>query len=159
MRFTLKGLLLTGLLWSATVPVQAAGNIQGMRFGDWGGNCEGQMCYIQQVLSQGEQPLMVTAIGYAPGKPYPTIIFELPKGAPLQNGLEFQVGNQPAIKFKGSCDKDACHAGFVLDEPMLYLFRKGREATLSVKLNSKDKQPTKLPLSLMGFSKGVSMLR
>lgn len=158
MRFALKGLLLAGLLWAA-VPVQAAGNIQGMRFADWGGNCEGQTCYLQQVLSQGEQPLMVTAIGYAPGKPLPTIIFQLPLGAAVQEGLELQVDRKPPIKFKGSCDKDFCRAGFALDDRMLYQFRKGRQATLNVKLSPKDKKPTQLPLSLMGFTKGLSMLR
>ena len=157
MRFALKGLLLAGLLGGSLV-AQAAGSIQGMRFGDWGGNCEGQMCYLQQVLSQGDKPLLVTAIGYAPGKPLPTIIFDLPAGSAPQQGLELQVDAKPPIKFKGACDKAACRAGFALDERMLHQFRKGSKATLSVRLEPKQK-PVKLPLSLMGFTKGLSMLR
>jgi invasion protein IalB len=157
MHLGIKGLVLAGLL-CGTLPTQAAGNIQGMRFGDWGGNCDAQVCYIQQVLSQGDAPLMVTVIGYAPGKPDPTIIFELPPGIHIKAGVQLQVDNNSPVKFTGSCDKDYCRAGFALDQTIIEQIKRGRTASLSFTPAPK-KKPTALPLSLMGVTKGLSMLR
>lgn len=157
MHLGIKGLALAGLLGIATT-TQAAGNINGMRFGDWGGACDAQVCYIQQVLSQNDAPLMVTVIGYAPGKPSPTIIFELPPGLNIKAGVQLRVDNKPPINFTGTCDKNYCRAGFALDEGMLQQFRAGRRAQVTFTPNGKKKSTT-LPLSLMGVSKGLSMLQ
>lgn len=157
MHLGIKGLVLAGLL-SATTFTQAAGNINGMRFGDWGGVCETQVCYIQQVLSQNNAPLMVTVIGYAPGKPSPTIIFELPAGINIKAGVQLQVDGKPPIKFTGSCDKNYCRAGFAMDESILQQFRAGRRAQVSFTPAGK-KKPSSLPLSLMGVTKALSMLK
>jgi len=157
MRLGIITLVLAGLLGGA-LPAQAAGNIQGMRFGDWGGNCDGQVCFVQQVLSQNDKPLMVTVIGYAPGKPVPTIIFELPAGSYIKAGVQLQVDNNPSVKFTGSCDKDYCRAGFALDEPMLQQFRKGSKASVTFTPAPK-KKPLALPLSLNGIGKALNSLK
>jgi invasion protein IalB len=156
MRLGITTLLMAGLLAGA-MPAQAAGNIQGMRFGDWGGNCEGQACFVQQVLSSNDAPVMVTVIGYAPGKPLPTIIFELPAGSYLKAGVQLQVDKNPPVKFTGSCTKDYCRAGFAMDESMLQQFHQGQKASLTFTSAAKQK-PTALPLSLKGAAKALDML-
>ncbi len=156
MHLGIKGLVLAGLLSSAAT--QAADNINGMRFGDWGGTCDSQVCYIQQVLSQNDAPLMVTVIGYAPGKPTPTIIFELPAGINIKAGVQLQVDQQPPVKFTGSCTKDYCRTGFAMDEQILQQFRTGKRANVSFTPAGK-KQATTLPLSLTGAAKGLNALQ
>lgn len=152
-----KGLVLAGL-FGLTTALQAAGNINGMRFGDWGGTCDAQVCYIQQVLSQNDAPLMITVIGYAPGKPSPTIIFELPAGIKIKAGVQLQVDGKPPVKFTGSCTKDYCRAGFAMDEEILQQFRAGKRANVSFTPAGK-KQASTLPLSLSGVAKGLSALQ
>lgn len=147
--------LVLGLL--LTPPLQA-NTIQGMRFQDWGGNCSHQVCYLQQVLSKGEQPYMVTVIGYAQGKPHPTVIFELPPHADVKAGVSLSVDNKAAIKFSGDCQKNICRAGFALDRRMMKQFKKGRRATVTF-ISKSTKKPEALPVSLMGVSKGLNMLR
>lgn len=135
-----------------------AADIQGMQFQDWGGNCVEQVCYLQQILSKGEAPYMVTVIGYAQGKPYPTVIFELPASAQVQDGVTLQVDNKPPINFAGSCEDGVCRAGFALDPRMMQQFKKGRQATVTFS-TGQDGATESLPLSLMGVTKGLNALR
>ncbi|HPQ94506.1 MAG: invasion associated locus B family protein [Thiothrix sp.] len=141
----------------------AMASLQGQRFQDWGGNCEAgaynrNICYLEQVLSHNDQPLMITVIGYAPGKPMPTIFFELPKDIAIQNGITLQVDNQAPIRFQGQCNETRCTAGFALDQKILAQFRKGRRATVSYQ-GQADSRQVQLPLSLMGISAGLNALQ
>lgn len=156
--YDMKPLLVGGLLLLAGIESRAA-DIQGMRFQDWGGNCVDKVCYIQQVLSKGEEPYMVTVIGYAQGNPYPTVIFELPKETNVKDGITLKVDSKASITFSGDCDeKGICRAGFALDPRMMKQFKKGRQATVSF-TRGKDKQQESLPLSLMGITHGLNLLK
>lgn len=155
----IKRLVWAGLVASMMATAHAADGIDGMRFGDWGGNCpEGQSCYIQQVLSQADAPLMISVIGYAPGKNEPTVIFELPPGIHIKAGVQLQVDAQAPIKFTGSCNKDYCRAGFALDDAAAQRLRKGKKASVSFTPTPKQ-QPTVLPLSLNGIAKALDALK
>lgn len=158
MHIGIKGIVLAGLL-GITTSLQAANNINGMRFGDWGGVCEPKLCYIQQVLSQNNAPVMITVIGYAPGNPTPTIIFELPSGINMKAGVQLQIDKKPSVKFNGNCEKDHCRAGFAMDDSILQQFRAGKRAQLTFTTGDKKKQITALPLSLTGITKALSMLK
>ncbi|MEB4591684.1 invasion associated locus B family protein [Candidatus Thiothrix sp. Deng01] len=155
MQLGLKALMLGGLL--AAGAAQAADSIDGKHFGDWGGACDSKLCYIQQALSSKGQLLMATAIGYLPGKPFPAVLIQLPKGAQLQEGVLLQVDNHAAIKFEGKCEKDSCFAGFALDQKMQQQFQQGSKAVVSF-IPAPKQKPVSLPLSLKGIGKGLSAL-
>ena len=145
---------------------QAAGNIQGKRFGDWGGQCEkgpdnAQVCYLQQVLSEkgnNKQPVMVTVIGYGKGKKFPTAIFELPKGINMKEGVQLKVDKYNPVGFSGKCDNQGCRAGFTLDNPLTQQFSKGKQALIAFKKHG-QKEPTVLPVSLKGMAQGLQAVR
>ncbi|MEZ5450342.1 MAG: invasion associated locus B family protein [Thiolinea sp.] len=156
------------LLAALVLPVgltQAAGNIQGKRFGDWGGQCEtapdnSQVCYLQQVLSEKGQktPLMVTVIGYGQGKKFPTAIFELPKGVDMKQGVQLRVDRYNPVGFSGKCDNVGCRAGFTLDNPLTQQFSKGKRVLVAFKKHG-QKDPIIYPVSLNGIPQGLQAIR
>lgn len=155
------------LLISLSQSFANAANIQGQRFQDWGGNCEvierEQVCYLQQILTERNKPLLVSVIGYTQGKRYPTLVVELNGQADLNKGLFLQIDQKTKIRFTGKCQKSVCTAGFTLDAPMLKQLKKGRKAmftytptTEKAKTRPKARQ---LPISLMGITAGLQALR
>ncbi|MGV6809000.1 MAG: invasion associated locus B family protein [bacterium] len=149
------------LLISLTFNSVNAATIQGQRFQDWGGNCEmierEQVCYLQQILTERNKPLLVSVIGYTQGKRYPTLVVELNGQADLKKGLFLQVDQKTKIRFTGKCQKKVCTAGFTLDAPMLKQLKKGRKAMFTYTPNTgKTRQ---LPISLMGITSGLQALR
>lgn len=166
MSFSFQKVALITLLALGTglTQAQAAGNIQNKRFADWGGNCQnngqGRVCYLEQTVSKrgAKRPLMVTVIGYAPGKRYPTVIIELPTFADISKGVHLMVDKNEPITFNGNCNKTVCRAGFALDSKMTQQFKKGSKAIVAFHLKGKPK-PTILPVSLMGVTAGLKALR
>ena len=162
MRFTqgsmlLKKIALAGLL-VGMLPLlwaHAAPEIDGKRFGDWGGTCEKTGCFLQQVLNQKDKPLMATAIGYPPGKNFPAVLFHLPPTTQMKDGVQLRVDKNPTIKFNGKCDKQACFAGFALDEEMMGQLVKGKQALVMFTPAPKQK-PVVLPISLKGLGAGLN---
>ncbi|TXH68211.1 MAG: hypothetical protein E6Q83_14050 [Thiothrix sp.] len=141
---------------------QAAGNIQGKRFQDWGGNCQatqqGQHCYLEQVLHDGEQKVMISVIGYLPGQKVPSMAFELPPNIHLPAGFTLSMNERPVTRFKGKCSVQRCTASFQLTTPLVQQFQKGQAATLSY-LSTPNQRPVSLPLSLMGITAGLRALK
>lgn len=141
---------------------QAAGNIQGKRFQDWGGNCQatqqGQHCYLEQVLHDGEQKVMISVIGYLPGQKVPSMAFELPPNIHLPAGFTLSMNERPVTRFKGKCSVQRCTASFQLTAPIVQQFQKGQAATLSY-LSTPNQRPVSLPLSLMGITAGLRALK
>lgn len=140
----------------------AAANIQGQRFQDWGGNCQtltqGRHCYLEQVLQDGEQKVMVTVIGYKPGEKLPSMAFELPPNIHLATGFSLSMNQTTIIRFKGRCTQQRCTASFQLSAQILQQFQRGQTAQLSY-LSTPHKRPVNLPLSLMGITAGLKALR
>lgn len=64
---------LSALLSLSLATSTQAQSINGKRFQDWGANCQqleqGQHCYLEQVLHDGAQKVMVSVIGYLPCNP------------------------------------------------------------------------------------------
>lgn len=146
---------------------QAGGNIQGQKYGDWGGQCEvapdkTRVCYIQQVLSQKNQkvPLMITVLGYGKGKRFPTAIFEFPRnsGIDMRQGVQLRVDRYKPVAFKGRCDNRACRAGFTLDNPLTQQFNKGKRVLVAFRKHG-QKDPVVYPISLRGVPHGLKMAR
>ncbi len=158
--FTGAGFLTLALVSSQAL---AAGTIQGKRFQDWGGNCEanpqlGQLCYLEQVLHDGNKKVMVSVIGYLPGQTTPTLMFELPPKIHLPAGFSISMGRQVLTRFKGKCTPKNCNAGFNLNPRIVAQFQKGRDATVSY-TPSPNQPPIQLPLSLMGITAGLNALK
>lgn len=145
-----------------SISTQAAGNIQGKRFQDWGGNCQvteqGRHCYLEQVLHDGEQKVMISVIGYLPGQKIPSMAFELPPNIHLPAGFTLSLNERPTLRFKGKCNAQRCTASFQLTPQILQQFQKGQAAKVSY-LSTPNQRPVNLPLSLMGISAGLNALK
>lgn len=153
------GLLTLSLL---SMNAHAAGNIQGKRFQDWGGNCQitdqGRHCYLEQVLHDGQQKVMISVIGYIPGQKIPSMAFELPPNIHLAAGFTLNLDERPITRFKGKCTQQRCTASFQLTPQILQKFQKGQAASLNY-LSTPNKRPVNLPLSLMGITAGLAALK
>ncbi|WP_298610248.1 invasion associated locus B family protein [uncultured Thiothrix sp.] len=149
-------------LLALSFSTQAAGNIQGKRFQDWGGNCQVteqvQHCYLEQVLHDGEQKVMVSVIGYLPNQKVPSMAFELPPNIHLPAGFTLSLDERPVTRFKGKCSVQRCTASFQLSPQILQQFQTGQAATLSY-LSTPNQRPVTLPLSLMGITAGLNALK
>lgn len=156
MKLKLMALLAFGLVTQVALAEPNA-TFEGKHFGDWGGACDEKLCYLQQVLSQGDKPVMVTAIGHPAENPYPTVLIQLPANIQIQQGVMLQIDNNPAIKFKGRCDKESCIAGFALDETMQKQFNQGKKALVSFVPKPKQ-EPVSLPISTKGLKAGLAAL-
>ncbi|HPQ96153.1 MAG: invasion associated locus B family protein [Thiothrix sp.] len=164
MLFKLNPLVLLTVLALPLGQAQAA-NVQGQKYGDWGGQCETlqnqeQVCYLQQVLSEksNSQPVMITVLGYGKGKQFPTAIFELPKEVDINQGVQLKVDRYNAVGFKGKCSQTGCRAGFTLDNPLTQQFSKGKQALIAFKKRGQQ-DPVILPISLKGVAQGLQALR
>lgn len=166
MSFRLKSVVfVTALSLTASMTAFAASSIQGVRFGDWGGNCQTAqngkpVCYLEQTVSKegGNQPLMVTVIGFAPNKKNPTVILELPAGVDMKQGIHMQVDLNAPVSFVGDCQPKGCRAGFALDDNMTAQFKKGKRAVVAFTPSNSSK-PILLPISLKGINGGLQALR
>lgn len=150
------GLALVGL------GANAAGNIQGQQFQDWGGNCEvtnnQRLCYLEQVLRQGNEVAMVSVLGYEPGATMPRIVFQLPANIHWQANFSLYIEGGAPKRFQGRCQPNRCLAGFELDQAMLQRFQRGKSATLAY-TPKKGQKPVQRPISLMGVTEGLRALR
>ena len=161
----LKSVVLVTALSLLSHATLAAGAVQGVRFGDWGGNCQTaqngkSVCYLEQTVSKegSDKPLMVTVIGYAPNKNNPTIILELPAGVDMRQGVHLQVDLNAPVSFVGDCQPRGCRAGFALDDNMTNQFKKGKKAVVAFTPAASSK-PMLLPVSLKGVTSGLQALR
>ena len=145
-----------------SLSAQAANNIQGKRFQDWGGNCQataqGRHCYLEQVLHDGPQKVMISVIGYIPGQKIPSMAFELPPNIHLPAGFTLNVDKRAITHFKGKCTQQRCTASFQLTPKILQQFQKSQAAAVSY-LSTPSQRPVNLPLSLMGITAGLNALK
>jgi invasion protein IalB len=165
MNLKFRHFLAVALLTVLAQNTYAAGAKPGQRFGDWGVKCEtvpdkSQVCYVQQVLSEknSKTPIMITVLGYGKGKPFPTAIFELPKGVDMKQGVQLKVDKNQAVAFKGKCDQQGCRAGFTLDNAMMQQIAKGQRALLAYRPGP-NKEPVILPISLKGLTPGLKAVK
>lgn len=164
MGFYFSRLVSAGLFSLVLLSTQApaANHIQGQRFQDWGGNCQtleqGRHCYLEQVLQDGTQKVMISVIGYRPGQKLPSMAFELPPNIHLAAGFTLSMNQRPITRFKGKCTQQRCTASFQLTPAILQQFQHGQAASVSY-LSTPHKRPVDLPLSLMGITAGLKALQ
>ena len=163
MGYFLKSLLVISVLLASTNSYSASAQFQGKRFKAWTGHCEsdpqgGRVCYLEQVLKQNGNDLLRAIVGYAPGKPYPTVFFELPPDIDIEAGVSLKVDKKKPIRFRGRCTQLLCSAGFVLNPPMMKQFIKGKTSLVSYSPGP-GQAAIRLPVSLMGITAGLKALK
>lgn len=165
------------LVAALTLPLMAtAAHAQGeakkptqKTFQDWTLVCqkpEGQtkdVCVLVQTLvskekdSDKERPLMRVETVITPNGES-GMIFALPLGFFLPQGLSFQVDEGEAKRFAVEvCVPDGCRAALATNDEMLKALRGGKEGKLTFYAN--PQKPITFPVSLKGFSAGYKALQ
>ena len=135
-----------------------AADLQGKRFGDWSGVCEGQICYVQQMLSSNQNTIMVTSVGYGAVKPNPTMLIDLPASTQVKSGVQLQIDKQAPVPIKTSCTKQRCRGGIALDAALQKRLSASSSAKVVVIPGAKQ-APIALPLSLKGFATALTAIK
>ncbi len=134
--------------------------------GNWTVRCEKQgnaaeeQCFIFQnlVLREGGQRVLHIAVGFLAKEPEPIALVTIPLGISLPLGVSIMV-DQDGLRSKfpiERCEPKGCRGGVKLDARMLDALKKGKEATVT--FHDADRQPVKVPISLKGFSAGLTAL-
>ena len=153
----LRPLTLVSTLILGLSTAQAA-DLQGKRFGNWTGVCEGQICYVQQMLSSNQNTIMVTSVGYGAGKPNPTMLIDLPASTQVQAGVQLQIDKQAPVMIKTSCTKQRCRGGVALDAALQKRLSANASAKVVVVPGAKQ-APISLPMSLSGFGTALNAIK
>lgn len=122
-----------------------------------------EVCVLVQTLvskdkeSEKERPLMrvetvITQTGES------GMIFALPLGFFLPQGLSFQVDDGEAKRFAVEvCVPDGCRAALATDQDMIKALKSGKEGKLT--FYASPQKPVSFPVSLKGFSAGYKALQ
>ncbi|MGH8650730.1 MAG: invasion associated locus B family protein [Gammaproteobacteria bacterium] len=134
--------------------------------GNWTVRCEKQgnaaeeQCFIFQnlVLREGGQRVLHIAVGFLAKESEPIALVTMPLGISLPPGVSIVVDQGgPTSKFPiERCEPKGCRGGMKLDTRMVDALKKGKEATVT--FHDAARQPVKVPISLKGFSAGLTAL-
>lgn len=151
-----------GLAFSSAAPAAETGQV----FKDWRVACEkpegadADVCHIFQNLTMKEngQQILNVMVGYLPSKPEPVMILTLPLGIALPPGVQVQVdegktGRAPIE----TCTPQGCRVGIPLVDEFLTSLKMGN--TLNVTFANLQRKGLSVPVSLSGFSAGMSALK
>lgn len=141
----------------------SSSEIKTVRHKDWAVQCKasGQNsspdCFMFQrilVKESGESLLRMTV-----DKPQdltaPRAVIVIPLGTYVTPGVLLKVDTSEPIELKIEyCDKQGCYAGVLLEQSILNLFKRGRQAVVS--FQNRSRQVINLPISLSGFSSGLA---
>ena len=132
---------------------------------DWAVQChESQQknlssCFMFQrilVKDSGESLLRMT-VDRPKDLSAPRAIFLIPLGSYITPGISVQIdATEPLDLGIEYCDKQGCYAGILLDQTILDLLKRGRQAVVT--FQTRGRQEIRLPISLDGFSSGLAAL-
>lgn len=108
-------------------------------------------CTLSQraITKQGQLVGSVTIRTVAGNQPM--MIVTVPLGLYLGAGVSFDVDGANAQKLDlETCDRNGCYAQLALSEEQLAAFRGGQ--ALDIVFQNLNRQPVKLPMSLVGFT-------
>ena len=133
---------------------------------DWAVQCQESekkqlsSCFMFQrilVKESGESLLRMT-VDRPPDLSAPRAIFMIPLGTYVTPGILVQIdANDPLVLEIEYCDKLGCYAGKLLDQSTLNILKRGRQALVTYQ--TRARQEIGLPISLNGFSSGLSALK
>ncbi|MDX1444043.1 MAG: invasion associated locus B family protein [Gammaproteobacteria bacterium] len=179
----MRGSILFLLAAMFALPAQAA-ETRRDNFGDWGYVCQApeneagdvdeskESCNLFQTAllnnSQGEgelpedgarqQRLLLTRVGYIGDNERPVLLVTAPLGILLTQGITVSVDGleEPARFAVQRCDAGGCLAYTAMNEEIVSAFKKGTKA--QVTFYDPQRRAINVPLSLKGFTKGMSEL-
>jgi len=141
------------------------GDINVVKHKDWAVQCQESeqktlsSCFMFQrilVKDSGESLLRMT-VDRPKDLSAPRAIFVIPLGTYVTPGVSVQIDTSDPLDLEIEyCDKQGCYAGISLDQPILSLLKRGRQAVVT--FQSRGRQEIKLPISLNGFSSGLAAL-
>lgn len=145
------------------------------QFGDWGFICSKpdqgenpkescnlfQTAVLNQTVEEGAEPqaqrVLLTRIGYLEGNENPVLLITTPLGVLLPMGVVVEVeGHDPIRIPMQRCDGGGCLAYVIMEQPFIDACKKGTEA--KVTFYDPQQRGISIPLSLKGFTKGLSEL-
>ncbi len=125
----------------------------------WHKRCEGDRCEIVQRLmdQQSQSRVLEMAIGFPVGEKGARGVIILPLGVDMSQPFTLAIDEGTPAAFKVRyCLSDGCYGFMALSPDMLARMKKGQLGTIS--FHTFDGQPGRLPLSLDGFTAGISSL-
>lgn len=133
-------------------------------FKDWRVLCaqkgDDNACQMIQTasVSEGQTPVFLMSIGSDKNHKGEFAVITVPIGVYLANGIEIRVDKRRPFKVLYEvCDQTGCHAGFKLSGTALKAFKAGYDA--KVRVWTGKTKAVEFPVSLRGFSKGLSYLK
>ena len=117
---------------------------------------------VQQLVrkekeGEGQQRVMLVEVGYPPKGDQSLIIFTLPLGISLPQGVSLQVDEGEAKRFPIElCLRDGCRAVLPLGDELASSFKSGTQG--KVTFQDPNRNPITLPVSLKGFTAGYKAL-
>ena len=137
----------------------------GQTYGDWAVRCEQpknaaeKTCFIFQnhVTKQGHKPVLRIAVGYIPKRDQPVAVITMPLGISLPPGVQIKVDDNEAVRVPVErCEPQGCRAGVILGDKLLAQMKAGK--TADVTFDDGARHPITVPVSLKGFTAGLSSL-
>lgn len=117
-----------------------------------------ERCNLVQIISAEETGQRVLRVEVARGPEATLIAFTAPLGIFLPKGMEISVDGSPPSAFAIEiCQPQGCSAALKLEGELLSKLKQGNKATLTV--YDPRVQPLAIPVSLSGFTKGVSKIK
>lgn len=117
-------------------------------------------CSITQKLvinETGQTLVAVTVRVSAPGA-QPAYMIQVPVGIYLPAGVNIRIGDKPPIEAQiQMCDASGCYVGATLDKKTLADMKAGD--TLTIGLQSIQKQALNIEVPLKGFTKGYNLIK
>jgi invasion protein IalB len=118
---------------------------------------------VQQLVrkeqeGEAQQRVMLVEVGYAPKGNQAIMIFTLPLGIALPQGLSFQVDEGEARRFPVEiCLRDGCRGALALADENVASLKGGTQGKLT--FHDPARNPVTLPVSLKGFTAGFKALQ
>jgi len=117
-----------------------------------------ERCNLVQIISAEGTGQRVLRVEVAKGPQSTLIAFTAPLGIFLPKGMEIAIDGGPSSAFAVEiCQPQGCSAALNLEGDLLAKLKKGDKATLTI--YDPRLQPLAIPVSLSGFTKGVSKIK
>jgi len=151
---------------STTKAQEVSGNIASPAGEPWTVHCNAASrtaqpdCRMEQraVVIESGQLLMQVTIRVPADTRQPVMMLQAPFGPFLPAGIILDVDEADPLKLDfQTCDLQGCYAGGQVSEELLAAMFRGQH--LNVAIQSLNKQPIKVPMSLIGFTAAYERIR
>jgi len=164
--FALASLLVVAHVSAQTVTGSSADSPSVEKHKDWAVQCENAKqdglvsCFMFQriLVKDSGESLLRMIIDRPQDLAAPRAILVIPLGTYVTPGISVKIDAKDSFNLEIEyCDKQGCYAGILLDQSLLVMLKKGRQAVVS--FQNRGRQEISLPISLNGFSSGLAALK